>query len=126
MPRYRSAMRPSKLWTRLFLPLCIGANRFPGRPVSWPGRAFCDIDAGGARGPRLCPISTLVRMLLSGVWPCSPAMPPVITAIFRESRSSLPQSAGCDSADTLEYCAIGYEMESDDNNVVENVDTGSR
>jgi hypothetical protein len=30
--------------------------------------------------------------------PCSPAMPPVITAIFRKSRSSLSQSAGCDSA----------------------------
>ena len=78
------------------------ATLYQREPLPWEagflaGNSFLLYRRRGGRGPRLCPISTLVRTLLSAVWHCSPVMPPVIAAIFRKSRSSLPQSAGCDS-----------------------------
>lgn len=42
----------------------------PGRPASLQARVFSTIDVWAERGLRLCPISTLERMLLSVVWHC--------------------------------------------------------
>jgi hypothetical protein len=83
---------PSKRSMRPFLPLCISANRFPGKLVFWLGRATCSIVVAAASGPRLCLTSTLVHMRPSGIWPCSAATLPVIAATFRYPRSCFHQA----------------------------------
>ena len=93
----RLATPQSKRWTRLFPRLCTGGNHCPGKPGSWRERASCDTEGAGDRGPRLCRISTSAHMPPSDNWRCSRAMLHAIAAIFRQSRSSLRPSAGCDA-----------------------------
>ena len=65
---------------------------YPGMPVSWPGSASCYTAAAEDSGPRLCRTSTLARTPPSDTLLCSRVMLGAIAAIFRRSKSSLPQN----------------------------------
>ena len=70
------------------LDAALPATLYQREPLPWEagflaGKSFLDTDAAEARGPRLCPTSTSVRMPPSDVLHCSRAMPRAIAAIFR-------------------------------------------
>ena len=68
-----------------------------GCRLSWPGSASCCTAAAEDGGPRLCRTSTLARTPPSDTLLCSRVMLRAIAAIFRPSKSSLPQNPRCDA-----------------------------